>query len=58
MVNCGKLVTPAFIKAVEAGAKALGAEFETEESEGVLKLRNELKKYQEENKLLREQSQL
>ena len=58
VVNGGKLVTPAFIKVVEAGAKALGAKFEAEESEEVLKLRNELKKCQEENQWLKEQIQL
>ena len=51
-------MTPAFIKVVEAGAKTLGAEFEAGESEEVLKLRNELKKCQEENQLLKEKNQL
>ena len=58
MVNGGKLVTPTFIKVVEAGAKVLGAKFEAEESEGVLKLQNELKMCQEENQLLKEKNQL
>ena len=51
-------MTPAFIKVIEAGAKVLGAEFEPEEIEELLKLRNELKKCQEENQLLKEKSQL